>query len=551
MRAANEDVGQHNQWWQGMNNGMSKCWLMQDGHDIKNVRYSEVDGAPWTFVYECKESSLPMPALDVVYLFSPHSMLNMRGAMVPTKMLMPRIDQASEKDRGGRWKIVGVLKKKKMSAHNSSSSPAAVLDAEAEEEGRAPEDDIDNFDDKHTEDLSGWRDKVIHDINLEDGGIPPLGGDMDAADLENICPVRIEAWMAKAFHYTQHSGDEEGDEAIASKVFCVVTVTPVRNMNLSEYLRTNVVENTQGNMFPGMTQVASESMRKDRKDMLHRILLEQMELCGFFARNRHAEERYGIPDPLDALNMQGSDYYPGTYLCVPMTYKRIQNILKRQGVDTSRIYVEGFSDTINMVTGEDLLQAKRYNNDRALSFYAALNEYESLKPEERSGFCAKILDANPPSWPWKGEPANYPRQRHGGAGSDYDDDVESTEGGAGGGGDDDDDDVDRQLLSSYTQRNRMPPIKICLWYNPLMYISPSASRSTWEQQLGGFPAFFIYTMSRSLSLPSFCVCVCIIITCYSMQVDLLVCSQSPAQARVLYAGGQAHVDTRAMGRAHG
>jgi hypothetical protein len=78
MKASNEDIGQHSQWWRGMNNGMSKCWLMQDGHDPGNTRYTSVDGAPWSFVYECKESSLPQEALDAVYLFSPHSMLNLR-----------------------------------------------------------------------------------------------------------------------------------------------------------------------------------------------------------------------------------------------------------------------------------------------------------------------------------------------------------------------------------------------------------------------------------------------------------------------------------------
>lgn len=101
MRESNEDVGQHSKWWSGMNNGMSKSWLMQDGSDPKNTRYSIVDGAPWSFVFECKESSLPQvnhpsllrhpctyylslshtrthtnqEALDVVYLFSPRSML--------------------------------------------------------------------------------------------------------------------------------------------------------------------------------------------------------------------------------------------------------------------------------------------------------------------------------------------------------------------------------------------------------------------------------------------------------------------------------------------
>lgn len=296
MRAANEDVGQHNQWWQGMNNGMSKCWLMQDGHDIKNLRYSEVDSAPWSFVYECKESSLPVGALDVVYLFSAHSILNMRGAMLPTKMLVPRIDVGAEKDASrSRWRIMGVLKKKRSSQRGGGTS---AVDDEAQEEEDGDEqqsnngsdsvrdDDIDNY---RGSEETGWRDRVIHDINLEDGGIPPLGNDMDAADLENISPVRIEAWMTKVFHY------EARGDAILSKVFCVVTVTPVRNLNLAEYLRTNVVENTQGNLFPGMSQSASENMRKDKKDMLHRILLEQMEFCGFFAQKRQVGLHAGRP----------------------------------------------------------------------------------------------------------------------------------------------------------------------------------------------------------------------------------------------------------------
>jgi hypothetical protein len=47
MKESDQDVSQHSQWWMGMNNGMSKCWLMQDGHDPINTRYSLVDGAPW------------------------------------------------------------------------------------------------------------------------------------------------------------------------------------------------------------------------------------------------------------------------------------------------------------------------------------------------------------------------------------------------------------------------------------------------------------------------------------------------------------------------
>ena len=29
MRESDQDISQHKQWWMGMNNGMSKCWLMQ------------------------------------------------------------------------------------------------------------------------------------------------------------------------------------------------------------------------------------------------------------------------------------------------------------------------------------------------------------------------------------------------------------------------------------------------------------------------------------------------------------------------------------------
>lgn len=63
MKESDQDVSQHRQWWMGMNNGMSKSWLMQDGHDPIHTRYSLVDGAPWSFVFECKESSLPQVSI--------------------------------------------------------------------------------------------------------------------------------------------------------------------------------------------------------------------------------------------------------------------------------------------------------------------------------------------------------------------------------------------------------------------------------------------------------------------------------------------------------
>lgn len=322
--------------------------------------------------------------------------------------------------------------------------------------------------------------------------------DEEEGDCICVCVV------IKVLHYAP--GEEGKKEAIQVKLYCVTTITPVRNMNLAEFLRINIVENTQIQQQQGVA--AAEAMRRDKKDMLHRLLLEQMENSGFFHRGSSRQQQQGgggegIPDPLDTLNMQGSDFYPGTYLCVPMVYKRIQHMLRSQGVDSNSIYVEGFSDTIFMVTGKDMLQAKRYNNERALSFYAAVNEYESLKPDERPGFCANLVDSNPPSWPWLGEEEANSRSRKrerrqllqeeaGEGEEDEDDDERTSEEGDGG------DTLHRQLLASYTRKNLMPPIGICLLYNPLMCISPTASRTEWEQQLGAFPAYFIYTMSRSV-----------------------------------------------------
>lgn len=115
-------------------------------------------------------------------------------------------------------------------------------------------------------------------------------------------------------------------------------------------------------------------------------------------------------------------------------------------------------------------------------------DFEGLKPEERGEFRARLVDSCPPCWTRADMPANQSMNR---PVIQEDDDIERPVGGG----------QNQQQMSSeevYVQRNRMPPIKVCLWYNPLMYMSPSATRSEWEQQLGGFPAFFIYTMSRSI-----------------------------------------------------
>lgn len=136
MKESDQDVGQHLQWWMGMNNGMSKSWLMQDGHDPVHTRYTVHDGAPWSFVFECKESSLPQEALDAVYLFSPHSMSDLRGAMVPTASLIPRVETVDMR----RWKIVGVWKKRDVNGgvipdeHDLDLTSSSDDDDEEEEE---------------------------------------------------------------------------------------------------------------------------------------------------------------------------------------------------------------------------------------------------------------------------------------------------------------------------------------------------------------------------------------------------------------------------------
>ena len=531
MKTSDEDVGQHSQWWRGMNNGMSKCWLMQDGCDTKNTRYSAVDGAPWSFVYECKESSLPQEALDAVFLFSPHSMLNLRGAVVPTRTLVPRIESNDRK-----WKIVGMWRKRA-----PAIAAASDRDDPPSNNGGGMHGGMDEMRDFRNRlhnmpgNISGGsnapNDRArrgtangrggIHEMDL-DTVMPALEGNAEGMDLENIPPVRIETWMVKVFHYGSDS-EATQDKTVYRKMFCILTVTPARNLNLAEYMRHSIVENTQGSMFPGMSQQASENMRKDKKDMLHRLLLGQMELCGFFANNGNNSMRGGVPDPLDALNMPSTDYYPANYLSVPMAYRRIQYNMRRQGFDHKRIYVEGFSDTVSMFTVTDLQRVKEYNNSWAPSFYSSVIDFEGLKPEERADYRARLHDECPPSWVREGEEnldrdnrsraSGRRRSRRGRRRG-----VAGGRGGRGGSEDDsddaneDDDDVEDEddyidnasdlegggVDALYVQRNRMPPIKVCLWYNPLMYISPSATRSEWEQQLGGFPAFFIYTMSRSI-----------------------------------------------------
>ena len=221
-------------------------------------------------------------------------------------------------------------------------------------------------------------------MDLDKGGMPALTQSADdGTDLENVSPVRIEAWMTKVFHYP-HDSDVTGENQVLRKVFCILTITPVRNFNLAEYLRHSMVENTQVTTYPGMNQTTSEMMRKDRKDMLHRLFLGQMELCGFF-NDSVQNTRGGIPNPLDALNMPSTDYYPANYLSIPMAYRRIQFFMHKQGYDHKRIYVEGFSDTVSKFTISDLRQVCGYRKIWIYRVFVVIN------PERFVGYDDQFL----------------------------------------------------------------------------------------------------------------------------------------------------------------
>lgn len=536
MEECDKDVAHHTQWWAGKNNGMSKSWVIQDGRSPEHTRYKETQGAPWSFVFQCKESSLPQEALDVVYLFSPHSMLNLRGAVVPTRQLVNRMDgggAGSTARQQQQSKVVGIWKKneicKERGDKGSNNNMSSAMQDDCDDVGYDDE-DLAGFSVRGTTGSRQYSSSVnIHDMDL-DAGMPLLSGNASGTDLQNVSPVTIEAWFPKVFHY-DCDHEVTGDLSVMQKVFCIVTVTPARNFNLAEYIRHNVVENTYGTYLPGMNQTASEEMRKERKDMLHKVLLGQMDLCGFLhmqtssshsgvsappngsaSNNGLFNNSTEIPDPLDTLNMPSTDLYPGNYLSIPMAYKRIQCHMRKLGVNHTKIYIEGFSATVGMFMAKDLAWVKDYNNSWASSFYEACAEFESLKMEEKGGYCAMLVDACPPSWP---RADGDPDQLSSGVGifndgitidgmssssNDDDDDVEDPQGAGEDGfrNGNSSSSISRNPDRLYVQKNKVPPIRLCLRYHPLMYVSPSCTRIEWEQQMGTLPAYFIYSMSRSI-----------------------------------------------------
>lgn len=178
-------------------------------------------------------------------------MSNLRGAMVPTATLIPRVETTDMR----RWKIVGVWKKRDVTGMDPpdedddiriSSSSSSSEDESDEGEAAAAR--------RREKAMRGLRrsgggggnpsrGNGIHEMDLGTG-MPPLSGSAEGSDLENVSPVRIEAWMTKVFHYAQDS-ETTGDTTVMRKMFCILTITPVRNFNLAEYLRHSIVENSQ------------------------------------------------------------------------------------------------------------------------------------------------------------------------------------------------------------------------------------------------------------------------------------------------------------------
>ena len=158
-------------------------------------------------------------------------MLNLRGAMVPTDTLIPRIEAV---DQRSKWKIVGVWKKRPV----SSSSSVNGDDDEEDDDRR-----LSRLRRQQQQQPSGSAPGGIHDMDIG-APMPSLSSVSEGSDLENIPPVRIETWMVKVFHYASDA-DVTMDRTVLRKMFCVLTVTPVRNLNLAEYLRHSIVENTQ------------------------------------------------------------------------------------------------------------------------------------------------------------------------------------------------------------------------------------------------------------------------------------------------------------------
>jgi hypothetical protein len=639
-----EDLQQHKVWWERKNNGVSKSWVMQDGCSPHVTRYHDADGAPWVFVYECKDSGIPMDALNVVYLFSPTSITNMRGAVVPTARLTPKLEGMTSGGPGGasshvagggggdlskKWKVGGIWRHVQVQTDNDNNEVEdegdghddghndghnALYDEDSttadrrnhgrhgSKSGSGSDDDDQGNTNGGTFSMSslrnsaggsngiaagssrsglanginnrqatnarqmGFSNTCIHDMQLNEG-LPALkkqsaGNELDGStdnqgliDLEKQAPVRLELFFPRVFYYDPHdtsslldgihqdsvggssgsgnsgsgsnSADQNLSKKVLQKVFCMVVVTPARNFSLTEYVRLYIAENSSANQ---------ESMH--RKEILQEILLDQIGLCDHLRKYMYYSTTGTTTgttslqsgsalggmgsanmqkNPLDMLNMPSHDLFPGNYLCIQLAYRKIQSKLHRAyGIDHQRIFIEGFSQTVNLMRRKDLALVRQFNFDWHHSFYENCAAFEMLKVEERADFKAVLVDANAPWWPRIGEPdaEEMLLMAHGsnGSGNNAND---NSDNGSDFGSDVDMGDSDqnptsnRQLQANgggvnspmnrvYMGRDRVPPIMMCLLYDPLMGMPANISRTEWEQKIGGLPAFHVYCMSRAI-----------------------------------------------------
>jgi hypothetical protein len=205
-----------------------------------------------------------------------------------------------------------------------------------------------------------------------------------------------------------------------------------------------------------------------------------------------------------------------------MAYRKIQGKLHRAyGIDHHKIYVEGFSESVHVLRKKDLHTVRQFNFDWHHSFYENCTAFELLKVEERADFKAVLADANAPWWPRVGEPSagdfllhnrRANRLRHF-ENDDVDSDVDmgADEQNAMARGDGNPhlsaqevsgDNCNQSIWSPtnklYMSRDRVPPIMMCLLYDPLMGMAPNISRTEWEQKIGGLPSFHLYCMYRAI-----------------------------------------------------
>ena len=384
------ELQQHKIWWDKKNNGVSRSWVMQDGCSPDVTRYRETDGAPWVFVYECKDSGIPADAMNAIYLFSPHAINNMKGAVVPTSNLTPKLESASGGGGGGsgtsndslskRWKVSGIWRhivpsiNSNQSGNNNNNNNRMDVDENLLEEDFSM-DSIRIGSGGHANNpLNGGGasssslsrannndgNVCIHDMAL-DKGLPSLSGG-ERIDLEKIAPLRVELFFPRVYYYDPRGCElmmGEDRPKVLQKVFCLVAVTPARNFSLTEYARLYLVENA-GNSH----NQNDNHMMIHRRELLQEILLDQIGMCEhlrqymYFSSSssdtNQQQQQQQQKNPLDMFNVPSHDLFPGNYLCVQMAYKKIQTrLFQSYGIDHSKIYVEGFSQSVNLLLQKD------------------------------------------------------------------------------------------------------------------------------------------------------------------------------------------------------